>query len=314
MNELPYREAEQALFARAGVEPSERRVRLPRLDVDVRVQEVGRGAPTLFLHGGPNSGSTWMELAARVSGLRCLLLDRPGTGLSDPLPQPIGTHNVASVAETLAVDVLDALDIDRAHLVASSFGGMIALRSAAAHPERFDRMVQMACPAFAPGMRTPPFMRAIMTPGLGRLIGALPPTPSANRSIMRQIGHGASLDTGRISGVFMDWYLALQRHTDTMAHERRMIAGAGSTFGFDRGLTITDEVLARVTTPTFFLWGEDDTFGGVEVAHRMVAAMPAAELEMVPRSGHLPWLDDPDHAARVVTGFLGARDLQVEHR
>jgi 2-hydroxy-6-oxonona-2,4-dienedioate hydrolase len=314
MNEVHYREAERVLLAAVGVTPVEHRVHLPRLGVDVRIQEIGSGAPTLFLHGGPNSGSTWMELASRLSGVRCLLLDRPGTGLSDPLPDPIGPHNVAPVAETMAVDVLDALGIDRAHLVASSFGGMIALRSAAAHPERFDRMVQMACPAFAPGMRTPPFMRAIMAPGLGRLIGALPPSHKSNRSIMRQIGHGASLDAGRLSDVFMDWYLALQRHTDTMTNERRMIASAGSALGFDRTLTIPDEVLARVTTPTYFLWGADDTFGGVEVAHRLVAAMPAAELEMLPRAGHLPWLDDPDHAARVVTRFLGVHDRQVEHR
>lgn len=153
-----------------------------------------------------------------------------------------------------------------------------------------------------------------MAPGLGRLIGALPPNHKANRSIMRQIGHGASLDAGRLADVFMDWYLALQRHTDTMGHERRMIAGAGSMLGFDRSLTIPDEVLARVTAPTYFLWGSDDTFGGVEVAERMVAAMPAAELEMLPSSGHLPWLDDPDHAARVVSDFLGAHDLQAEHR
>jgi 2-hydroxy-6-oxonona-2,4-dienedioate hydrolase len=314
MNELRYREAEQVMFAEVGVTPVEQRVHLPRLDVDVRVQEVGEGPPVLFLHGGPNSGSTWLELASRLSGLRCLLLDRPGTGLSDPLPDPIRPHNVAAVAETMAIDVLDALGIDRAHLVASSFGGMIALRSAAAHPERFDRMVQMACPAFAPGMRTPPFMRAIMTPVLGRLIGALPPNHKANRSIMRQIGHGASLDAGRLSDTFMDWYLALQRCTDTMDNERRMIAPAGSAAGFDRRLTIPDEVLARVTTPTYFLWGSDDTFGGVEVAHRMVAAMPAAELEMLPQAGHLPWLDDPDHAARVVSDFLGAHDLHTEGR
>jgi pimeloyl-ACP methyl ester carboxylesterase len=42
------------------------------------------------------------------------------------------------------------------------------------------------------------------------------------------------------------------------------------------------------------MWGEDDTFGGVEVVHRMVAAMPAAELAILPRSGHLPWIDAAD--------------------
>lgn len=310
MDELRYREAEQRLFAHEGVTPTEHRVHLDRLDVDVRVQEVGEGEPALFVHGGPNSGSTWMQLAARVDGLRCLILDRPGTGLSDPLPQPLDPHDLSSYAEALPLDVLDALGIERAHLVVSSFGGTVALYAAAAHPERFDRMVQMACPGMVHGMRTPPFMRLIMTPGVGRALGMLPPNLRAARMTLRQIGHGTSLAAGRIPDVFLDWYVALQRHTDTMEHEGAMIANAGGPRGFDTSLIIPDDVLARVTTPTHFLWGEDDVFGDRVVAERLVGAMPHATLEMLPAAGHLPWLDDPDHAARVVMTHLLGRQGQ----
>ena len=309
MNELRYREAERRLFAHEDVSPTEHRVHLERLDVDVRVQEIGEGEPTLFVHGGPNSGSTWIQLAARVSGLRCLLLDRPGTGLSAELADPVRPHNLRPYAETLIVDVLDALEVERAHLVVSSFGGMIALYTAAAHPDRVGRMVQMACPALAPGGGTPPFMRLIMTPGIGRLIGMLPPTDRAARSILRQIGHGASLDTGRIPAVFLDWYVALQRHTDTMANEGAMIASAGGPRGFDPSLVLPDDVLAGVAAPTYWLWGEDDVFGGRDVAEGLAAAMPDAQLEMLPAAGHLPWLDDPEHAAQaVMTHLLGRHD------
>lgn len=310
MDELRYREAEQRLFAHEGVAPTEHRVHLDRLGVDVRVQEVGEGEPTLFIHGGPNSGSTWMQLAARVAGLRCLILDRPGTGLSDPLPEPLEPHDLPRYAEALPLDVLDALGIERAHLVVSSLGGTIALYAVAARPDRFDRMVQMACPGMAHGMRTPPFMRLIMTPGVGRLIGKLPPNVRAARMTLRQIGHGTSLAAGRIPEVFLDWYVALQRHTDTMEHEGMLIAGAGGPGGFDASLTIPDDVLSRVTTPTHFLWGEDDAFGDRVVAERLVGAMPNATLEMLPAAGHLPWLDDPDHAARVVTTHLLGRQGQ----
>lgn len=307
MDELRYREAEARLFAHERVTPTEHRIHLARLDVDVRIQEVGEGEPALFVHGGPNSGSTWMGLAARLAGLRCLILDRPGTGLSDPLPEPLRASGLIRYAEALPLDVLDALDIDRAHLVVSSFGGTVALYAGAASPERFDRVVQMACPGMAHGMRTPPFMRLIMTPGLGRLIGKLPPNEKAARMTLRQIGHRASLDAERIPEVFLDWYVALQRHTDTMEHEATMIAGAGGPLGFDPSLTIPDDVLTRVTAPTHFLWGEDDAFGGREVAERLVAKMPAATLEMLPAAGHLPWIDDPDHAARVVMDHLLGR-------
>jgi 2-hydroxy-6-oxonona-2,4-dienedioate hydrolase len=307
MDELHYRAAERALWGSVGCTPVEHRVHLPANDVTVRVQEVGEGPTVLFLHGGPNSGSTWAPLVGHLDGLRCLLVDRPGTGLSDPLPQPLTADRAGSFADGFVADVLDALAIDRAHLVASSFGGYLALRSAAVHPDRVDRMVQMACPAFAPGMRTPPFMRVISLRAGRWLLGALPPSERAGRSTMRQIGHGASLDAGRIPQPFLDWYLALQRHTDTMEHELAMIASAVRWRGFDERLTLRTTDLAAVAAPTSFLWGADDTFGGAEVAEPLVAAMPDATLELVPDSGHLPWLDDPVRAAAFVSGHLVGR-------
>lgn len=315
MDAARYLEAEAAYWDALGVQPSSRRVRLERLGVDVRVQEFGEGPPVLFLHGGPNSGSTWGPMLPHLPGLRCLLLDRPGTGLSGRLPTPLTLSAAPAHGDALVADVLDALGLDDAHVVASSFGGYIALRSAARHPTRIRRMVQMACPAMAPGMRTPPFMRAIGFAPTRALLGVLPPSPRAARSILRQIGHGASLDAGRIPPALLDWYLALQRHTDTFENEMATIgSGVSPLRGFDRALALQEQVLRDVTTPTLFLWGTDDTFGGREVAEHVTGLMPDAELEMMPRAGHLPWLDDPEHAARRTVAFLlDGRPDPVDH-
>ena len=148
MNEAKYREAEQHLWTSVGASPQERFVTLPRIGVKVRVQEVGEGAPVLFIHGGPNSGSTWVPLVEHFAGYRCLLVDRPGTGLSDPYT--VTRDNLAKYGDAFVGDVLAALEVASAHVVASSFGGMLALRSAAAEPQYFRRMVQMAAPALAP--------------------------------------------------------------------------------------------------------------------------------------------------------------------
>jgi len=300
--EQRYREAERRLWDSVGVTPAERRVQLPRNGVSVRIQEVGDGPPALFIHGGPTSGSTWAPLVGKLRGIRCWIIDRPGTGLSDPLR--LDARTLPGFADGFVADVLDALEISRAHLVASSVGGYIALRSAAAHPDRIDRVVQMGCPAFVPGMRIPPFMRFLLFPGARYLMGALPPNDRANRTVFRQIGHGASLDAGRVPQVFLDWYLALQRDTDTMRNETAMIARLGSIRGYDRSLTLSPALLGSVRAPTRFLWGEDDTFGGAEVARTTVAHLPNAGLELVPRAGHLPWIDDPDRAAQLTTTFL----------
>ena len=306
MNEAMYRKAEDRLWKTVGLKPEEEYVALPRIGVKVRVQEVGAGEPALFIHGGPNSGSTWASLVEHFPGYRCLLVDRPGTGLSEAYP--INASNYEAFGDVFVGDVLDGLRIDSAHVVASSFGGMLALRSAAAEPQRFRRMVQMAAPALAPGSTTPPFMRAMAVKPLRWLIGKLPPNEKANRSILRQIGHGASLDADKIPEVFSDWYLALQQYTDTMKNDGDMIGNFVSLRGFDPADFIPDDVFARVVTPTLFLWGADDGFGGEDVARDVVDRMPNADLAMLPDSGHLPWLDDPESIAERTRAWLSAVD------
>jgi pimeloyl-ACP methyl ester carboxylesterase len=72
MDEQRYREAE---WAHAGAFPAESRIRFARSGVHVRVQEVGSGPPVLFIHWGPNSGSTWAGLTALLPDFRCLIVD-----------------------------------------------------------------------------------------------------------------------------------------------------------------------------------------------------------------------------------------------
>ena len=302
MNEAKYRAAEERLWASVGREPKEHFVRLSGTGTRVRVQEVGEGPPALFLHGGPNSGSTWAPLLEHLEGFRCLLLDRPGTGLSDSIK--LSKDDVTGFASALVSDTLDALEVDRAHVVASSLGGYCALWSASVSPERFDRMVQMACPALLPGQQPPKFMKAIMLPGVRKLIAALPPNKKAGESIMRQIGHGASLDAGILPEAHGEWYEALQRYTDTMKNDFDLIHTVGRNFGNDETIALGAETLAKVSTPTHFIWGADDGFGGQDVAEWTVAAMPNATVEMRVDSGHLPWLDDPRGVAGATASFL----------
>lgn len=308
MNETKYREAEQRLWESVGLEPSEQYADLARIGVRVRVQAVGDGEPVLFIHGGPNSGSTWAPLVEHFTGYRCLMVDRPGTGLSEPYSLTRG--NYEAFGDVFVGDVLDGLGIDSAHVVASSFGGMLALRSAAAEPRYVQRMVQMAAPAFAPGSSTPPFMRAIGVGPIRRFINTLPPNARANNSILRQIGHGVSLDAGKIPQVFFDWYLALQQFTDTMRNDGAMIGQFVSLRGFDPADYIPDAVFAGVLAPTLFLWGADDGFGGEDVAKDVTSRMPHADLVMLPDSGHLPWLDDPESIARQSLAWVAASDAE----
>ena len=296
-----YRQAERKLWDHFGLNPQERQLRMAGLGV--RVQVVGQGPDVVLLHGSPNAGSTWAALLPWLAGFRCHVVDRPGTGLSDDF---VLTQDLHGFARSFLPSLLDALELSSAHVVASSFGGFVGLMSAAASPQRVQRMVQMGCPAFIAGMSVPGFMKAMSLRPVRWLMNTLPPNDSVGRSIMRQIGHGASLDANRIPDIFFEWYLALQRHTRTMRNDGEMIGRAASLSGFPPALAIPVSTLRAVTAPTLFLWGADDPFGDESVAQRTVAQMPDARLRMLPASGHLPWLDDPRDIGQATAEFLSA--------
>jgi 2-hydroxy-6-oxonona-2,4-dienedioate hydrolase len=305
LDEQQYRQAEERFWREEGATPTERFVRLPRKGLQVRVLEVGEGPPALFVHGGPASGVGWVPLAARIFGLRCIVLDRPGTGLSDPFRWRRNT--LREELETLVVEVLDALDIDKAHLVGSSSGSDFTLMAGLRHPSRVLRSVHFGCPGFAPGMNVPFVQRLMYQPGLWRLARrAMPVSEKGMRSVMLQMGHGASLEAGRISEACLAAYSALYRHTPTLIHEMQggstMVTLGGT--GMLPSLVFTAEDLAAIESPTYFLWGDNDVFADVQIGRGMVEHMPNAELEVLPQGGHLPWLDDPERAAAVTMRHL----------
>jgi pimeloyl-ACP methyl ester carboxylesterase len=300
----PFRAAEARLWASTRSRPTERRLDLRRNQVSVRVQELGEGPPVLFVHGANTSGASWATLASRLDGFRRIVLDRPGTGLSDPLPRKVDAATVRGYGETLLIDVLDALDLPTAHVVATSFGGFVALQTAAAHPDRVGRMVQFSWPAGAPAVHVPATMRLMTFPLVGRLLTSVPSTEWSVRMTFRGIGHGPSLDDGRITVQDLATYLALLRSTDTLRNERAMGRALLSPRAGSRGFSLPDEVLAAIRTPTHFIWGERDPFGGPDIARQVVARIPNATLEIVPGAGHAPWLDALDRCATATMAAL----------
>ncbi len=302
-----YHEAEAALFADAGVEPAEHWVGLASTGTTVRVLEVGDGPPAVFFTGGPMAAATWSYVVASMSaeGVRCLLVERPGTGLSEPLPSVRDVGAFPRYLTELTRDVLDGLGLEHAALVGSSLGGSVALRSAAAFPDRVDEVVLVGCPAFVPGWCEPRFFNLLRTPILGRLLLSAPVTGASVRLGLRQMGHSRSLAAGNITGPMLAWERAWQRDTDTMRNDAAMIGRLGTRRGgFDDSLELDADDLAAVKAPCLILSGTEDPVGAGPVAHRLASLLPHAHVEMVDGAGHLPWLDDPARIARRAAAFV----------
>jgi pimeloyl-ACP methyl ester carboxylesterase len=124
------------------------------------------------------------------------------------------------------------------------------------------------------------------------------------RAQARRLGHGASLDAGRLDA-FMRWRMALTRDTDSMRHERDMARVVVSWLrGYRPGLRFRDAELAGIGQPTLLVSGTADPVGTVDTWRWVVGLLPRGELQLVEGGGHAPWLDDPSQVGGHVSRFL----------
>ncbi len=275
----------------------------------VRVQETGDGPPVLLILGAANAGTSWMSLMAELPEFRCIALDRPGCGLSDPIVGgPLRDLDaVESYADQLLTDALDALELPSAAVLATSYGGYFAMRGAAANPTRISSIVEYSWSMGAPMDTVALSMRLASIPGMQSVAAKMPVTRAIVKALLRQIGLKRALETGTFTDEMIDWFLSVQRDTDTMANDLRSSPKIITPLrGLNQRMLHTDELLSRVTMRSLFLWGDEDPNGGVLVANEFVARLPNAQLEVIAQAGHAPWIDELALCADRTRAFLAA--------
>ena len=145
--------------------------------------EAGTGAPVIAIHGlGATKASFLATVAALAPRFRVIAIDLPGFGDSD---KPVGAAYDARFFADAVVELLDALELDRAHLIGNSLGGRVALEAGLRAPERVDRLALLA-PSLA-WLRKRPWAPALrlVRPELGLLPHA--PRPVVERIIERAL-------------------------------------------------------------------------------------------------------------------------------
>ncbi len=304
-SEANYRAEEQRLWASVDLTPTEQFLSLARTGATVRCLTVGSGDPIVFVHGGSNAGSSWVDLASRLVNRQCVLLDRPGCGLSPRLPTPLtDAAALARFADDFLADVFDALGLPTADVIGTSFGGYFSLRGVASMPERVPHLVLLGYSIGIEMQYVPPMMRMSVIPGLGQLMTRMSPPKAAIKPMLRQIGLKGALASGRFDQGRVNWFRSLLVNTDTMLNELRDLPKLMTPIrGVSPALRHSDENLARITSPTLLLWGRDDPMGDESVATAFASRFPSAVLEMVD-GGHAVWMDDPDAIAARVADFL----------
>jgi pimeloyl-ACP methyl ester carboxylesterase len=267
------------------------------------------GSPVIHCHGMPGSRLEHQAAAtvyARL-GVRVITPDRPGYGLSDPLPGRRLMDWTSDVAE-----LADQLAIERFAITALSGGGAFALACAAAMPDRVTRVVTAGCPA-------PLHLRAFSQGLPIRLRLGLRLAARASW-LLAGIGGAIALAVRRNPEFFVD-----HANRDNPADLRwlaipsvRAEAAAMIQEAFRRGSQgYIDDVRAvalgwgfeagQISMPVHLWHGGIDTVIPPSHAWYLASAIPNATLHLCPGEGHMLMWNHLRQMLVIATGARGPR-------
>jgi pimeloyl-ACP methyl ester carboxylesterase len=264
------------------------------------VMEAGLGPPLLAIHGlGGTKGSFLPTVAAMAPEFRVIAVDLPGFGDSD---KPIGAVYDPPFFAAVGVDLLDALGLDRVHVIGNSLGGRIALEIGLRHPERVGRLGLLAPSlAWRRGRPFVPLLR-LTRPELG-LVQLAP--RGAVQGLVHRLIPGAD-DGWTAAGVdeFLRAYLTPAGRAAFYAAARQIYLDEphGKTGFWTRLHTLQPEAL--------FVRGRRDKLVPIAFERHVVDALPRArQLEL--DCGHVPQVERPGETHAALSAFLSGVPLAV---
>ena len=246
------------------------------LDVDgltVAYRQSGQGPALLLLHGFLCDSRVWTEQLSHLSDqFNVVAWDAPGAGQSS---DPPATFTTADFVRCLLA-LLNNLDIDRAHVVGLSWGGILAQEFYRQHAERVRSLVLADTYAGWRGSLPEHAWRERLAACLDD--ANLPPDMVAQKFV---------------PGVFHDAASA-ELHT-TFAEIVRDFHPAGfRLMSISSAEVDTTDLLPRITAPTLLLWGDADRRSPRYVAEQFHDAIPEATLVMIQDAGHLVNMERPE--------------------
>lgn len=282
---------------------SEPHFSVPAGDVHLLAHSVGGGATLVVVNGGP--GSSHHSIAGleslASSTLRVVLYDQRGMGGSSAPADDKGYELDRYVADLEALRV--GLGLPTIHVLGHSFGGLVAMGYAAAHPNRVASLTLIS--SRAPDWDDQQIAMNSFEKRLTKLL--------AENKIPRNPPPAVGDDCRAQSSAFLpvlfadpDFSRPLEetKTTSCSVHVREM------TEKFLYGYDLRPK-LKTLASPTLVLIGDADPFG--EALGRATAkAFEAApvQYEVLPKCGHFPWIECPEAFRPKVEEFLS----KVAHR
>ena len=257
--------------------------------------DVGDGPAVVLVHGFNHHAEAWVRNISVLAsaGFRVIALDLPGFGRSGV---PRMRYSLAGYADFVAA-FLDALDVPAAHLVGNSMGGAIVLKTAIESPKRvltvtgvdpagmFDSVPKTWA------LAGHPLARAVLRPLMGRRW-------LLDRSHARAY-HDQKLSTPLQVDLMAEAY--------TQPGYADHILGMAETMLLDPDAGLLWDDLPRLNRPALVVWGRQDRTLPVQHAYRAAHRIPAVELRIYDRCGHLPMYERAEAFNADLVDFIRRR-------
>ena len=244
-------------------------------------EERGHGAPLLLIQGLGYGRWSWEPIVpALAERYRVLWFDNRGIGDSD---KPEGPYSAKLMAGD-ALQVLDEAEVEQAHVLGASLGGMIAQEVAAGSPERVAKLI-LCC-------TTPGGPSTVPMPDVTVQLFAEAPTLAPDVALRRFVVNALGADP-----------------PDELVEElyRRRVANPPDPAGWQSqaaaGLGFQG-VDGAITAPTLVLTGTEDNVVDPRNADVVAARIPGARVERLAGAGHLFFWEQPDVCVRIISEFL----------
>jgi pimeloyl-ACP methyl ester carboxylesterase len=258
---------------------------MPSTDVsgtELHYERAGQGEPMLLIQGMSATHLTWGRpfLDRLEPHFDCLVYDHRGMGRSGRAEMPFRIPDLAGDA----LGLLDALEIEDAHVVGISMGGMVAQELALAYPERIRTLTLGATYCGGPE-------GTLMAPEDLGLLGAAMATGESEpvQRAMWEINLSPSFraDDSRYAA-FLEMADALPAPKAVVLEQMRACAAHD-----------TSERLGQVAVPTLVVHGTADRLLRVSNGHQ-IAALLGVEPALLEDVGHMFWWEQPERSAELI--------------
>ncbi len=248
------------------------------------------GPPVVLIHGYPESSYMWHRALPVLAdgGWWALAPDLPGYGDSEPGEAGAWEEHMQALERFVS-----ELELGPVALVTHDWGVPIGLRWACDHPGAVSAIV-ISDGGFFSDRRWHDLANVMRTPGEGeKLIRAY--TQEGFAAAMHAVSDGMS------EQAIAEYWKCFADDARRLAHLELYRSGE-----FDK-LVPYEGALAKLNVPALIVWGEQDRFAGVAMAHRFRDELPGSELMIIDGAGHFVWDDEPEGTARALVEFLERR-------